>query len=71
MPCLASADRFGNGLLEQETDGHGCRVERGAGWSGQSRLIWLSGADVASCAEIVKGVGLLLRLALLGWRAGR
>ncbi len=42
---------FGNGLLEQEADGHGCCVERVAGWSGRALLISLSRADVASCAE--------------------
>lgn len=29
---------FGNGLLEQEADGHGCCVERVAGWSGKPFL---------------------------------
>lgn len=51
VQCYGSVAGFGNGLLEQEADGHGCCSKSVAGWSGQTLLISLSEADVASCVE--------------------
>lgn len=70
--CHGSVAGFGNGLLEQEADGHGYCVERGrVEWPSPSYLPFRSRCCQLCGAEIVIGVRLLLRFAPLDWRAER
>lgn len=70
--CHGSVAGFGNGLLEQEADGHGHCVERGrVELPSPSYLPFRSRCCQLCGAEILIGVRLMLRFAPLDWRLER
>lgn len=70
--CHGSVAGFGNGLLEQEADGHGHCVERGrVELPSPSYLPFRSRCCQLCGAEILIGVRRMLRFAPLDWRLER